>query len=204
MERRALWVIGIVLLASILVGAYMGVRHSTDIRQLRRDVARIGDDVEGLKKTVGEFQQRVEKLQTAEVTLYFGRMTAKDFFLVPEKRSVSKVEGLPKAALEELIRGPLPGSGLERLIPEGTKLRSLKVRDGIAYPDFSEEIRSKFPGGSRREELLVYSVVNTLTQFPEIREVQFLIEGKKADTIGGHMGIDEPLTKEESLIGPTP
>mgnify|MGYP000315471142 CR=1 FL=1 len=204
MERRALWVLGIVLLASIAVGAFIGARHSREIGELKEDLAGIREDISGLKNAISEFKERVEKLQAAEVTLYFGRMTATDFFLVPEKRTVNKVEGLPKAALEELIRGPRPGSGLEKLIPEGTKLRNFKVRDGIAYADFSGEIRSRFPGGSRREELLVYSIVNTLTQFPEIQKVQFLIEGEKADTIGGHMGINEPLAREESVIGPTP
>ncbi|MEW6230380.1 MAG: GerMN domain-containing protein, partial [Bacillota bacterium] len=57
-------------------------------------------------------------------------------------------------------------------------------------------------GGSRNEELLVWSIVNTLTEFPGIYRVQILVDGKKEESIGGHVGIDVPLERNPNLIRP--
>ena len=49
--------------------------------------------------------------------------------------------------------------------------------------------------GSYGEMMLCYAITNTLTEFPEIKRVQILIEGKKAITLSGHMDIEDPLTR---------
>ena len=70
----------------------------------------------------------------------------------------------------------------------------------MAEVDFSKEILKSNVGGSLHEMLLVSSIVNTLTEFPEITSVQLLVEGRKIDTIGGHMDVLDPLRRNESLI----
>ena len=47
---------------------------------------------------------------------------------------------------------------------------------------------------------MVAAVVNTLTEFPEITQVQFMVEGKKVDTLTGHMDVGEPLGRSEQII----
>jgi spore germination protein GerM len=86
------------------------------------------------------------------------------------------------------------------IIPAGTKLRSVKVDKGIAYVDFSQELIKKFNGGSTGELMLVGSIVDTLTEYPEIKGVQILVEGKKVETIAGHMDTSEPLKRMKDLL----
>ncbi len=79
-------------------------------------------------------------------------------------------------------------------IPEGTKLRSVKINeDGMATVDFSHELKDNFPGGDSAEALLINSVLSTLGQFKSVKTVQFLLDGKKIDSIGGGQTLDEPL-----------
>ena len=59
----------------------------------------------------------------------------------------------------------------------------------------------QFPGGSTGEILTIYSIVDTLTlNFPEIKDVQILVEGRKKDTIAGHIDITTPLAPDKQII----
>ena len=43
-------------------------------------------------------------------------------------------------------------------------------------------------------------VAGWLKELPGIREVQFLVEGEVMESIGGHFLLEEPFTRDESLI----
>ncbi|MBO5652568.1 MAG: GerMN domain-containing protein, partial [Selenomonas sp.] len=49
-------------------------------------------------------------------------------------------------------------------------------------------------------EMLVGSIVNTLTEFSEIKRVQLLVEGKKIESISGHLDLTKPVERMENLI----
>ena len=74
------------------------------------------------------------------------------------------------------------------------------VQNGTAKVDFSKEFARKFTGGSTGEEMLVGSIVDTLTEFPEVKQVQFLIEGQPVETIAGHMDTTAPIRCMKELI----
>ncbi|MEW6400002.1 MAG: GerMN domain-containing protein [Bacillota bacterium] len=50
------------------------------------------------------------------------------------------------------------------------------------------------------EALAVAAIVNTLTEFPDIRQVQILVEGRKVESLAGHADVSRPLTRNERLI----
>ncbi|MBO8126586.1 MAG: GerMN domain-containing protein [Firmicutes bacterium] len=136
-----------------------------------------------------------------ELTLYFGDENAE--FLRPETRRVQISPGESKlaVAVTELIKGPTE-PGLTITIPEGTRLLGLEVKDNVAWVNFSREIQTRHWGGSAGEMLTTFSVVNTLTEFPEVQAVQFQVEGKVLDSIWGHGVTDEPIGRNPDLIAP--
>lgn len=136
---------------------------------------------------------------TGELVLYFSDDQA--MYLLPERRkaAVGKGETTGEAIVRELIKGP-SGAGLKRTIPPETGLLSLSVENGVAYVDFSKGIRDSRYGGSAGESMLIYSIVNSLTELPEINQVQILVEGKKIESLYGHIGITEPLGPNPGLI----
>lgn len=158
---------------------------------------------------VEEFSQEAEEqgeLQEVDLpanakisaTLYFANEMGDK--LVMEDRSIEAVErDISLTILEELIKGPL-NPELNRTVPTGVKILGLSVNKGIAAIDFSEEIRSGHWGGSTGEILTVYSIVDTITELPEIEQVRFLIEGEEIETLAGHLDLSEPVHPDEGLI----
>ncbi|MFA5384193.1 MAG: GerMN domain-containing protein, partial [Eubacteriales bacterium] len=139
-----------------------------------------------------------EEAENEQITLYFVKDTSTDFYLVPELRTVRRQSDMPKLAMEELIKGPSDKS-LEGIIPENTKVNSVKVKDYVAYPDFSKEI-TRLSVGGRGEALILASIANTLIKFPGIEKIQILIDGKQAETLAGHYDISKPLGRNESVL----
>ena len=130
------------------------------------------------------------------VTLYFANSEATQ--VAPEQR-VLMVDVTPEAVIGELLKGP-QNADLLITIPQDTRLLSLKVADHIAYVNFSREVKDNYSGGSAAELMLVYSVVASLTELPEITEVQFLLEGAIDPSLWGHMSTDIPIRPDESFI----
>jgi spore germination protein GerM len=136
-----------------------------------------------------------------EVLVYFSDSEGE--YLVGEKREISKkneVKEEAKEAIIELIRGPK--SKLIPTLPPRTKLLTLQINDaGLAKVNFSQALSKDHPGGTSAEMMTIYSIVNSLSlNFPQIKRVQILIDGKPAETITGHLSIEEPLSPKPDLI----
>lgn len=131
------------------------------------------------------------------LTVYFATQDAMN--LVPEVHAVEKNDHPAKTAVELLLAEP-SSKQLVRVLPTGTKLKSLVVRDHVAYVDFTDKIIKNNGGGSATEVLIVASIVNTLTEFPDIHKVQILVEGKTVETLTGHMSVGQPLSRSEGII----
>lgn len=129
-----------------------------------------------------------------KVKLYF---SSKDgLSLVPEEHQIHRLGDrlhLAKEVINELIKGPV-SADLFPTIPQQTQLRELYFHKDIAYVNFSIELIKNHPGGSSAEIMTIFSIVNTLTaNFPEIKYVQFLVEGKEIETIAGHIDTTMPF-----------
>lgn len=130
--------------------------------------------------------------ETMPVTLYFSEPNA--MYLVPVTRDIPKTKAVARAVVEELIRGPAKDSGLGPVIPEGTRLLAIKLKDGLLTVDFSKELRDKHWGGTAGEALTLNGIVHSLTALPGVDKVEILIEGQRGASIGGHVILDRPLT----------
>ncbi|MCK4259317.1 MAG: GerMN domain-containing protein [Halanaerobiales bacterium] len=111
-----------------------------------------------------------------------------------------KVMGdLKEGALEELIKGPA-NSKLSTTIPNEVRVLNIKVTDELCVVNFNEKLVTNHWGGSTGEILTVYSIVNTLCQFRDIERVQILVEGKKIETLAGHLILNESLEFNERVL----
>ncbi len=132
-----------------------------------------------------------------EIILFFANSEGKK--LKKEMRNILKSESLAQSTIKQLIKGPTDDS-LVSTIPKGTALRSIKIADGLCTVDFNSQLTANFTGGLEQEMLTVYSIVNTLTQFSSIQEVQILIDGETRQTMAGHVNINQPLQRNGDLI----
>ena len=202
MQRWQVWIATFVVL--VLLGWSVGVttRLSRDIAAIERDLDRAFEDLAAFSRRVSEIETLEEAQMGPEVVVYYVKSTPTESYLVPVRQRVAQGQDPVRGALELLVKGPLPGSGLEAPIPQETGVRSLVIEGDLAIADFSKELAANFVGGSWNEALLVGSIVNTLTEFPEINRCQILVEGEKRESIGGHVSIDTPRTRATELIGP--
>ncbi|MBO8138537.1 MAG: GerMN domain-containing protein [Desulfotomaculum sp.] len=120
--------------------------------------------------------------------------------LVAQQREIPKVDGIARVTMQELAKGPDPQSGLLPTLPPGTHLKDINIKDGVCIVDMSRELKENHAGGSSGEMLTVYSIVNTLTQFPTVERVKILVNGQVVNTLAGHVDLSVPLGRNDSII----
>jgi spore germination protein GerM len=100
--------------------------------------------------------------------------------------------------LEALILGPDDGEirrGLLSLIPPDTRVLSAVIEDGTARINFSEEFQYNTAGMEGFAAQLI-QIIWTATEFPNVRDVQILIEGNRIDHLGEGIPIWGPLNRQ--------
>jgi spore germination protein GerM len=130
-------------------------------------------------KTKGN-QEITRPPKTVKVVVYYPAKEA----IFGEDHFVSRTDNLPLAALKELFQGKPLFKKLSPILPQNVKILSVTVKDGLAVVNFSREILD-FKVDKRSQELALGAIVQTLTEFPNIRKVKFLVEGKEKGTIAG-------------------
>ncbi len=133
------------------------------------------------------------------VTLYFPDSQAQH--TVPEMRQAERVghESIAAVVVRELIAGP-KDPHLNRALPADTRILSVQEEGNVVYVNLSREIRSVY--GSAGETMAVRSLVYSLTDLPGTDRVQILIEGEQAESLSGHMALDEPHERGDVLMFP--
>ncbi|HWJ03821.1 MAG TPA: GerMN domain-containing protein [Verrucomicrobiae bacterium] len=130
------------------------------------------------------------------VTLYYP--DAQSQFLVKVNKQIKVTNGaVIRAIVTELQTGDAEHN---RTIPKEARLLGATVKDNIAYLDFSQEFKLKHWGGSTGESMTIYSIVNSLTELPNIKGVAFYLDGKLEGSILGHADWSKPFLRNEQLI----
>ncbi len=156
-----------------------------------------GEPIGELMKVDLDEDGKIIVAKSKSVILYFGDSDAEE--VVAEKRDilVDMDSSVEKAILEELRKGPKNGD-LSPSVPVNTKVLSASTKDGICTVNLSKDFASNSLG-SAGETITIYSIVNSLTELENVKQVQFLIEGNKIESLG-HMDFSEPFERNESII----
>jgi spore germination protein GerM len=101
------------------------------------------------------------------------------------------------AVIKELLKSQ---NAERNKIPTGTNLNSINLVNGILYVDLSEEFKNNINLGSGYETMMVYSIVNSLTELDGINKVQFKIEGEIINYLS-HISIENPFSQNIQPIG---
>lgn len=101
--------------------------------------------------------------------------------------------------LQALLSGP-ESDGLSLPVPAGARLIDLWVNeDGICYVNFDAAFLSGSGEAPGRDRLLLYAIVNTLCQLPNVDAVFLLVEGESVEEFGG-MAVNVPLEPNPDLV----
>jgi hypothetical protein len=98
-----------------------------------------------------------------------------------------------------LLDGPSEAetaAGVGTAIPAGTRVLSLRIGGGIAGVDLTSEFESG--GGSASMFARLAQVVYTLTEFPGVERVFFMLDGEPVDVFSGEgIVLDKPVTRAD-------
>lgn len=140
------------------------------------------------------------KAEYQEVTLYFPNReyieTGDESLekLGTEKRVVEYGDiPLEESIVKELMKGPEDTEKFSTGIPSSAKLLGVEVAEGTAFVNFESE---GMYGGSLQETFTIFQIVDSLLELDSVERVQFLIDGKKAESLMGHYSIEEPFEEK--------
>jgi len=122
---------------------------------------------------------------------------AEAMYLVGEERIIKGSHKYFEAFIE-LMKPPIT-PGLIKLIPDTTKVNKITEEDSNIDIDLSQDFIDDRFKSDPMDLLLIYSIVNTMTEFPEINTVTFHFDGKKAETFG-QLDLSESFFRDASLI----
>ena len=132
-----------------------------------------------VKEYIPEEEISEKELRKTVISLYF--LNNETYQLSTEKRQIDSKElvNYPyEVLINLLIEGP-KSDRLKKLIPEGTKLINTKIDKDILFINFSNEFVENPNLGIIQEELIVQSIVNTVTELTEINKIIILIDGEE-------------------------
>ncbi|GHV62525.1 hypothetical protein AGMMS49587_09610 [Spirochaetia bacterium] len=134
-----------------------------------------------------------------ERALYFTQVDAAGTILRTKvARSIPASDSPLVDSLKALLGGPNAEEqrrGMVSLIPKGVKILSATIRGSTAYISFSEEFQYNTYGVEGYAAQLK-QIVWTATEFPTVKDVQILIDGRRIDYLGEGIWIGSPLSRD--------
>ena len=141
-----------------------------------------------IKKIENEYQDYIpqeeisdEQSRQTKVLLYFEN--TENGQLEIETKIIDAnllIENPEKKLIEYLIKGP-QNDKLKKLIPDGTILNDVKIENGCAIINFSNEFLNY--ENEENKLKIINSIVNTLTNLKEINSIKILINGKENENL---------------------
>ena len=135
----------------------------------------LGDFIGGNKNTVLPASTPVTTSADAKsIVLYFADSTGK--YLVKEQRLLPQTASVARETVTQWLKGPAAKGTLQASVPTTTMLLDIAIKENVAIVDLSKEFLQ--PNSKVSHEVALYGLVNTLTQFASVKQVQIRIEGK--------------------------
>lgn len=168
-NKKIFMYVGIILLILIILG--LGYLIFININFNKEN-----DDI---NEYIPEAEITDEQLRETIVTLYFMNIETAQLESEARKVDVKELMDNPyKKIIELLIIGP-QNENLIKLIPDNTIINSANEKTGVVTIDFSEEFIKDQNLGKEQEELIINSIVNSLTELNEVSQVKILIDGEE-------------------------
>lgn len=129
------------------------------------------------------FSGAEEKPREVSVELYFPRLGGRGLGIEVRHLILTEEDDLYAAVTEALLDGPQLGE-LGTPFPAGTELLGTRLEDGVCYVNFSAALLTGDGADTRQQDLMLYSIVDTLGNLEAVSAVQILVEGEVPLTCG--------------------
>lgn len=152
--------------------------------------------------TASSFIESSNYEQQQNIVLYFANASNKILQSVDAVATYDGSTPLESIVINQLLEGPDSIQGLEmkvyKTVPENTKCNNITTVDYACYVDLSKEFMNRVDGIS--DELVVYSIVNSLVSLPSINKVKFTIDGETVKSYGTVTNFDQFFEKNFNVV----
>ena len=143
-----------------------------------------------------------EDYREAVIALYFANEAMDGLVKVERTVVYRSSSSMERIVVEQLLRGP-EDSGAKASLPNTASLLSINVRDGVCYVNFDSKFITEVLGSY--DYVPVYSVVNSLTELPNVDKVQISINGSsetgfQRDILSFAIRGRKPITAESKAL----
>jgi len=139
-------------------------------------------------------------VETRDRAVYFMQLDGDDNILYPVKvtRKLELSSSPLRDSLNALLAGPTAEEkrrGLDSFVPQRSVIRSVEINGNTAVINFNDAFQYNTLGREGCEAQLK-QIVWTATEFPNVHNVQILIEGQKIDFISEGINILYPIGRQ--------
>lgn len=145
-------------------------------------------------------EEKPADVNKLSITLYY---RDSENCLIPVTRRVARQEGIARAAINGLIDNALNREGIEYfglypVLPKGTEILGINIKEGLGTIDFNNEFLKY--ASETDERSIIASVVYTLTEFKTIEGVRILVNGYAKEKLKYGTDISGVLNRSNVLI----
>lgn len=139
----------------------------------------------------------INSISETNVTLYFANRRGDALIAETKKVHYSSNMSMEKVIMEQLLGGP-DTEGLKSAIPSGTRLVSVSTVDGICYVNLDSTFKNQ--DYSILEPIVIYSIVNSLSEISMISQVQISVNGDNSGTYRDSYKLSEAYTRNLDYV----
>lgn len=148
------------------------------------------------------YRDRFVGLLGRTVELYYPKSDGR---LYRVTRAVPQKENTLRDLIEQLL--VLPQVDVQQVFPEeftSDHLQGVVLMDDMAVVNLTQEGAELMSAYSQdQERASIFAIVNTLTGYPGVNRVQFLVQGYKVDGFAGYVDLRSPLLRNPGIIQTT-
>ena len=135
--------------------------------------------------------------QVQDITLYFADQKGDKLEPLAIPVNMGTNVSAEQLVIEQLIAGT-DEKGYYNTIPKGTKLLSVSTKDGVCYVDFNDKFLEL--DDSVKDQIVIYSVVNSLCELSTVSKVAFTINGSQKKLYNGNIAFDQMFERKLDLV----
>ena len=135
--------------------------------------------------------------EVQDVTVYFANAAGDRLEPIQLPVNVGNNVSAEQLVIEQLLAGT-EEKGYYDTMPSGTKLLSVSTKDGVCYVDFSKEFLEV--GKDVKDQVVIYSVVNSLCELSTVSKVAFTIEGEQQKLYNGNISFDQLFERNLDIV----
>lgn len=120
---------------------------------------------------------QINSMEETRIRLYFADETGTELVSVNRTLIYNTNISMEKLVMDQLISGPTEMTkGVYSTLSKDTKVLSVAINDGTCYVNFDDSFMNQVY--SATAEVVIYSIVNSLAELPNVNKVQISVNGE--------------------------